>query len=379
MGIFSGFKAPKPVVVIAPDKFKGTLTATEVAREIAAACTRATTRVCPMCDGGDGTARILGALFSLPACTMTVPDALGEEHDVIYYNDGHQAVVDSASVIGLASLAGRELHPFQSTSYGLGMLVKHLLDSGTEHIYVGIGGTATVDCGAGFLQALGARFADVEGAELGAPVNAADLDRIYAIDLSGVNGRDIRGRITVLSDVAVPLEDSLMFAAQKGVTPAETERLRAALANFRAAVDETLLPSGADDMHGGAGGGLGYAFERVLRCDVADGARFMIDRYGIFEGTAPSLVITGEGTIDTQTGTGKVVGALYSEARKRNIPVVAVVGRDRLEGTRPGLAILSTEQWLRGAPLTHDTALAALRGALRDGLRAICSRMSVSV
>lgn len=379
MGIFSGFKAPKPVVVIAPDKFKGTLTATEVAREIAAACTRATVRVCPMCDGGDGTARILGALFGLPACTMRVPDALGEEHDVTYYNDGHQAVVDSASVIGLASLAGRELHPFKSTSYGLGMLVRHLLDSGTEHIYVGIGGTATVDCGAGFLQALGARFADVEGAVLEAPARAADLDRIYAIDLSGVNGRDIRGRITVLSDVAVPLEDSLMFAAQKGVTPAETERLRAALANFRAAVDETLLPSGADDMHGGAGGGLGYAFERVLRCDVADGARFMIDRYGIFEGTAPSLVITGEGAIDTQTGTGKVVGALYSEARKRNIPVVAVVGRDRLEGTRPGLAILSTEPWLRGAPLTHDNALAALRGALRDGLRAICSRMSVSV
>lgn len=379
MGIFSGFKAPKPLVVIAPDKFKGTLTATEVAREIATACTCATVRVCPMCDGGDGTARILGALFGLPACTMRVPDALGEEHDVTYYNDGHQAVVDSASVIGLAALEGRELHPFQSTSYGLGMLVRHLLDSGTEHIYVGIGGTATVDCGAGFLQALGARFADVEGAVLETPVRAADLDRIYAIDLSALDVRDIRRRITVLSDVAVPLEDSLMFAAQKGVTPAETERLRAALANFRAAVGETLLPSGTDDMHGGAGGGLGYVFERVLRCDVADGARFMIDRYGIFDGTAPSLVITGEGAIDAQTGTGKVVGALYSEARKRNIPVVAVVGRDRLEGTRPGLAVLSTEQWLRGAPLTHDTALAALRGALRDRLRAICSRMSVSV
>lgn len=379
MGIFSGFKAQKPLVVIAPDKFKGTLRATEVASEIAAACTRATVRVCPMCDGGDGTAQILGALFALPACTMPVPDALGEEHDVTYYNDGHQAVVDSASVIGLASLAGRELRPFQSTSYGLGMLVRHLLDSGTEHIYVGIGGTATVDCGAGFLQALGVRFADVEGAVLETPVRAADLDRIYAIDLSGVNGRDIRRRITVLSDVAVPLEDSLMFAAQKGVTPAETERLRAALANFRAAVDETLLPSDSVDMHGGAGGGLGYAFERVLRCDVADGARFMIDRYGIFDGTAPALVITGEGAVDAQTGTGKVVGALYSEARKRNIPVVAVVGRDRLDGTRPGLAVLSTEQWLGSMPLTHDTALAALRGALRDGLRAICSRMSVSV
>lgn len=379
MGIFSGFKAPKPLVVIAPDKFKGTLTATEVAREIAAACTRATVKVCPMCDGGDGTARILGALLGLPPCTMRVPDALGEEHDVTYYNDGRRAVVDSASAIGLAALEGRELHPFQSTSFGLGMLVRHLLDSGTEHIYVGIGGTATVDCGAGFLQAIGARFADVEGAQIAVPINAADLDRIYAIDLSALDVRDIRRRITVLSDVAVPLEDSLMFAAQKGVTPAETERLRAALANFRAAVDETLLPSGADDMHGGAGGGLGYAFERVLRCDVADGARFMIDRYGIFDGTAPSLVITGEGAIDAQTGTGKVVGALYSEARERNIPVVAVVGRDRLEGTRPGLAVLSTEQWLGSAPLTHDTALAALRGALRGRLRAICSRMSVSV
>lgn len=379
MGIFSGFKAPKPLVVIAPDKFKGTLTATEVASEIAAACTRATVRVCPMCDGGDGTARILGALFGLPACTMRVPDALGEEHDVIYYNDGHQAVVDSASVIGLAALEGRELHPFQSTSYGLGMLVRHLLDSGTEHIYVGIGGTATVDCGAGFLQALGTRFADVEGDEIAAPVRAADLDRIYAIDLSALDVRDIRRRITVLSDVAVPLEDSLMFAAQKGVTSDEAERLRGALANFRGAVDETLLPSGTDDMHGGAGGGLGYALERVLRCDVADGARFMIDRYGIFDGTEPSLVITGEGAIDAQTGTGKVVGALYSEARKRNIPVVAVVGRDRLEGTRPGLAVLSSEQWLGPAPLTHDTALAALRSALRDRLRPICSRMSVSV
>ena len=105
----------------------------------------------------------------------------------------------------------------------------------------------------------------------------------------------------------------------------------------------------------------------------------MIDRYGIFDGMAPSLVITGEGAIDAQTGTGKVVGALYSEAWKRNIPVVAVVGCDRLEGTRPGLAVLSTEQWLGGEPLTHDTALVALQDALRDRLRVICSRMSVSV
>lgn len=379
MGIFSRFAGRKARVVVAPDKFKGTLTAAEVAREIAAVCRRADVRVCPMCDGGDGTASILGALLGLPSCHATLPDALGTMHSVIFYNDGDTAVVDSASVIGLASLAGMALRPFETSSYGLGLIVRRLLDDGVGRIYVGIGGTATVDGGAGFLQALGVRFLDVEGTEIHEPVRAADLDRIYAVDVSDVNIRDIKGRVTALSDVAVPLEQSLMFAPQKGVAPDETDRLLAALTNYRAAVDEALLATADEDRHGGAGGGLGYALERVLRCEVTDGARFITERYGIFDAPLPSLIVTGEGAIDDQTGTGKVAGTLYEEARRHDIPVVAVVGKDRLGRQMPGLGILETDKWLGDRPLTHDTALDSLRRALADGLRAICSRMSVSV
>lgn len=367
------------MVVVAPDKFKGTLSAREVAgmvsRQLSHDFPGAVVRVCPMADGGDGTARILGELLGLPVERATVPDALGRPHAVEYYNDGQTAVVDTASVVGLAQMGDEGLHPFDTTSYGVGELVRMITDKGVGRLYLGIGGTATVDAGMGMLQALGAVFYDVGGCRLPSPIRAGMCGEVYSVDFTDFPHRRLRDVVVGLSDVAVSLADSVIFAGQKGVSPAGFPRLEAMLGNVSAAVDQVLGRSSLAFPHAGAGGGIGYAVERVAGCKVVSGADFLVEAYNLFDGDV-DLVITGEGCLDDQTATGKVVDTIRRGAVRRNIPVVAVVGRDKLAHDASGdMAVIPTEPYMNGRPLNPSTARAALSAALHDRLKAICSRM----
>ncbi len=380
MSLFKRKKHPAPAIVIALDKFKGTLSAAEAAevirRALADILPSARVEICPMADGGEGTAGIIARRRGLAREARYLPDPLGSMHSVEYFACGGEVVVDSAAAVGLAVVEESRRDPMASSSYPLGRLVKELVDEGAESVTVGIGGTATVDGGAGFLQALGARYFTVDGDELPSPLTAARLGDIFSVDFSGVPRRKMREVLHGLADVDVPLEGSLDFAAQKGVAAADMERLRTGLENFRQAVDEALMPqSGAGRFHG-AGGGLGYAMERVLGCHMEPGGEYVARLYDIFGGNEkPELVITGEGCIDAQTTAGKVVWQLYTEAHALGIPVLALVGKNRLGEAPEGMAIEAAEPFLRGYELTRGRAVLTLDVAARQALAAICARM----
>lgn len=380
MSLFRRKKAPEPLVAIAPDKFKGTLTAVEAAevmrRALADILPSARVEVCPMADGGEGTALIIARHIGLKKESRFMPDPLGKIQEVEYFTDGNAVAVDSAAAIGLTRIEAERRNPMASSSYPLGLLVRELMEDGAAKIIIGIGGTATVDGGAGFLQALGARFYTVEGEELPEPLPAIRLGDIFSIDFSGMPRRRLREVLRGLADVDVPLEGSLDYAAQKGVTENGMELLRNGLCNFRQAVDEALMPTGETGRFRGAGGGLGYALGRVIGCPMESGGEYILNLYDIFGGAEkPGLLITGEGCIDAQTSAGKVVWQLYRRARALDIPVLALVGCNRLGEAPEGMAIEASEQFLRGYELTRGRAIRTLDVAARQALAGICARL----
>lgn len=380
MSLFKRKKAPEPLVAIAPDKFKGTLSAAEAAevirRALADILPSARVEVCPMADGGEGTARIIARHLGLKKESRLLPDPLGRMQEADYYTGGNVAVVDSASVIGLARIEPERRDPLASSSYPLGQLVNELADEGMDSITVCIGGTATVDGGAGFLQALGARFFTVDGEEIPTPMPTRRLGDIFSIDFSGMPRRRLREVLRGLADVDVPLDGSLDYAAQKGVKGEEMEFLCAGLRNFAQAVDEALMPCGGTGRFFGAGGALGYALGRVVGCPVESGGEYILNHYDIFGGSEkPELVITGEGCLDAQTTAGKVVWQLYSRAHELDIPVLALVGRNRLGEAPDGMAIEASETFLRGYELTRGRAIQTLDIAARQALAEICARL----
>lgn len=375
----AGATPRRPVIAVAPDKFKGTLTAEEVTSIIAGALRDkldAEVRCYPMADGGEGTAAILAAEMRLEPATAETHDAYMQPVKVQYFTDGQTAAVDSAAVVGLAMLGNRELDPWHATSYGLGEMLRQILDTGVREIYVGIGGTASTDGGAGMLQALGARFTDIWGKPVAAdrPATAADLGNIFMVDFSGMDRRTLRERITVLADVDVPLTpagtdltdynglSAISFAVQKGMSADDLPDLARALDNFRHAVDVVLLPPAVQPPFQGAGGGLGYAFRRVLKCTAHAGAKYLAAQYGIFTADPqPDIVITGEGRVDEQSTGGKVVGTICDEAERRDIPAYIVAGS---AGVRlPNMFDTSIYLGVR-TPLNHSTAAASLRQML---------------
>lgn len=380
MSLFRRKKDPAPLVAIAPDKFKGTLTAFEAAevmrRALADILPSARVEVCPMADGGEGTARIIARHVGMKKESRFLPDPLGKIQEVEYFTDGSRVAVDSAAVIGLARIDPGRRNPMASSSYPLGLLVKEFTEEGIGSVIICIGGTATVDGGAGFLQALGARFFTVDGEELPSPLPAVRLGDIFSIDFNGMPRRLLRGILRGLADVDVPLEGSLDYAAQKGVQEEQMEFLRAGILNLSQAVDEALMPCREGGRFFGSGGGLGYALGRVIGCPVESGGKHILNLYDIFGGMErPELVITGEGCLDTQTTDGKVVWQLYSRAHELDIPVLALVGCNRFGEAPDGMAIEATETFLRGYELTMGRAIQTLDIAARQALAEICTRL----
>lgn len=380
------------VVAIAPDKFKGTLTAGEVAgevgRAVAEAFPSAVVHLYPMADGGEGTASVIAEKMHLQSATCVGHNSLMQPIKVKYYQDETVCAVDSAAIIGLPMLGDTPPAPWHSTSYGLGEFIAARMSEGKSRIYVGIGGTASIDGGVGMLQALGAVFRDVGGSAIGTrdnPICAGDLWKIFSTDLTAAALHAVRDSVTGIADVNLPLipstieevsdmshMSSLSFACQKGLPSHDLPRLYESLANYAAAIDTALLPTSRRTAFNGAGGGVGYALHRVLRCPCVAGAEFISGLYGIFDTTPPpDCLITGEGSFDAQSLQGKVTGTLLSQCAARNIPAFVIAGR--VSATTPAAAgIIETSRFMSpGEPLNHEAALAALRQALPSLLQSI--------
>jgi len=316
-------------VVVAPDKFKGTLTAAEVAAEVAAglsaACPDVRVIAVPVADGGDGTLdAAVAAGFTRLEVSATGPSgdyvsaAIGVRDDV--------AVVELASASGLVLLPDGQPDAKGATSWGTGDLLLAALDAGCTEIVLGVGGSACSDGGAGMLQALGARLADADGRDLGRGGGA--LSRLAEVDLSGLDNRLADVRVVLATDVDNPLLGdqgaAAVYGPQKGASAGDVRLLETGLSRWAALVD----PSAAMRPGAGAAGGVGYAAMTALACEVRPGIEVMLDLAGFDAKLGDAaLVVTGEGSLDQQTLSGKAPAGVAEAARRRGVPVVAVCGR----------------------------------------------------
>ncbi len=320
-------------IVIAPDSFKGSLTAVEVSDAIDAgiksAISTAYTVKVPMADGGEGTVECLVNATGGKVLKESVIGPLGEDVEASYgiLGDGSTAVIEMAAASGLPLVPEEKRNPMITTTYGTGQLIKAALDHGCKKIIIGIGGSATNDGGAGMAQALGVRLIDDKGEEIG--FGGAELKRIAKIDISSLDKRVYATEILVASDVKNPLcgpnGASAVYGPQKGATPQMVKELDKALAHFAEIIKRDLGKDVKDIPGAGAAGGLGAGLIAFLDAKLRPGIELVMESVG-FEDIVKDafLVITGEGKIDRQTVYGKVPVGVAKISKKYNIPVLAV-------------------------------------------------------
>jgi glycerate kinase len=322
-------------VVIAPDSYKESLTALEVATEIEAGFRAvfpdAEYIKLPMADGGEGTVAAMVAATGGTLVEMDVTGPLGEPVKACYGLTGDEktAIIEMAAASGLALVAPGLRNPLVTTTYGTGELIKAALDAGISHLIIGIGGSATNDGGAGMLQALGVMLLDNAGGEIGFGGGAlADLERI---DISGMDSRLKSCRIEAACDVNNPLTGpkgaSVVFGPQKGATPEMVTQLDANLAHYAGLISRDLGMQ-VDSVPGaGAAGGMGAALLAFLGAQLRPGIEIVLKAVGLEDHVRDAdLVITGEGRIDSQTMHGKTPIGVARVAKRYNKPVIGIAG-----------------------------------------------------
>jgi glycerate kinase len=326
-------------VVIAPDKFRGSLSAPEVAAHLAAGLIRAApaTEVVqvPVADGGDGT---LDAALSAGYRRVPVraEGPIGDPVETAYAERNGVAVVEMADVSGLRLLPDGRAMARTASRYGTGEVVRAALDAGCRRIVLGVGGSASTDGGAGLVQALGARLLDARGREVGR--GGAALAAVESLDLAGLHPALGEAEVVVASDVDNPLLGprgaAAVYGPQKRASPADVAELDAALSQWAQAVRSVTGDDVADRPGAGAAGGVGFAALAVLGATLRPGIDLVLDLVG-FRAALPGvgLVVTGEGSLDEQTLHGKAPAGVAAAARAADVPVVAVAGRSLLDLT----------------------------------------------
>ncbi|MFJ7125182.1 glycerate kinase [Streptomyces sp. NPDC098101] len=333
-------------VLVAADKFKGSLTAVEVAERVTTGLRRVVpdleVETLPVADGGDGTvAAAVAAGFERHEVTVTGP--LGEPVTAAFALRGTTAVVEMAEASGLQLLPAGEFAPLTATTYGSGELLRAALDAGATTVVFGVGGSATTDGGAGMLAALGARFLDAAGEPVGP--GGAPLADLATADLTGLDPRFAGVDLILASDVDNPLTGPkgapAVYGPQKGATPDDVRTLDAALAHFATVLEKAIGPKAAEAaLAPGAGGagGIGYG-ALVLGASFRPGIELMLEVLGFAPALErATLVITGEGSLDEQTLHGKAPAGVAAAARAAGKEVVAVCGRLALPAEALGRA-----------------------------------------
>ncbi|RTZ17873.1 glycerate kinase [Vibrio aquaticus] len=322
-------------VVIAPDSYKESLTAMEVATAIESGFKEimpdAEYIKLPMADGGEGTVQSLVDATGGEIVSVAVTGPLGQSVEGFYglLGDGSTAVIEMAAASGLHLVEPDQRNPLLTTTFGTGELVKAALDKGVSHIIVGIGGSSTNDGGVGMAQALGAKLLDSQGNDL--PFGGGALADLATIDLSNLNPRLASIQLEVACDVDNPLcgpkGASHVFGPQKGATPEMIEQLDANLAHYAEVIRQTNGKEVLNQAGAGAAGGLGAALLGLFDATLRPGINIVMDAVNLAEVVKDAdLVITGEGRIDSQTIHGKTPIGVARTAKLYNLPVIGIAG-----------------------------------------------------
>jgi glycerate kinase len=330
-------------IVVAPDKFKGSLPATQVAAAIAAGLRAelpaAELVTIPVADGGEGTvdAAVAAGFGRVP---VTASGPTGEPVQASYARRGEVAVVELAGVCGLARLPGGRPQPLTASSLGAGEVLVAALEAGARRIIFGVGGSASTDGGAGMLQALGARVLDARGEPLrrgvGGPGLGGDaLGEVASVDLSGLHPGLRSVALTLATDVANPLTGpdgaAEVYGPQKGASPDQVVELAGGLRHWAAVVAAATGTDRSQASGSGAAGGVGFAALAVLGARRRSGIGLVLELAGFDAAVAAAdLVITGEGSLDAQSLAGKAPVGVARAAARFGVTVVAVAGRSSL-------------------------------------------------
>ncbi|HHF3652124.1 TPA: glycerate kinase [Haemophilus influenzae] len=321
--------------VIAPDSFKESLTALEVATAIETGFKRvfpdADYVKLPMADGGEGTVQSLvdATQGKLIECEVTAP--LGDKVKSFFglSGDGKTAIIEMAAASGLHLVPPEKRNPLLTTSYGTGELIKLALDLGVESFILGIGGSATNDGGVGMLQALGMQCLDSQDKPIG--FGGAELANIVKIDVQQLDPRLQQVHIEVACDVNNPLcgecGASTIFGPQKGATPEMVKQLDAALSHFAEIAERDCGKQIRDQAGAGAAGGMGGGLLLLPSVQLKAGIQIVLDRLHLIDYVKDAdVVITGEGRIDAQSIMGKTPIGVARTAKQFNKPVIAIAG-----------------------------------------------------
>jgi len=373
-------------IIIAPDSFKESLSALDVATEIEAGFRTvfpdANYVKLPIADGGEGTVAALVAATGGEIHSGLVRGPLGNNVEAFYgiSGDKQTAFIEMAAASGLALVPAAQRNPMKTSSFGTGELLLHALEQGVRDFIVGIGGSATNDGGVGMLQALGVSFLDDQGREIG--LGGQSLKTLNRIDTAGLDQRLQQSRIQIACDVDNPLTGdkgaSVIFGPQKGATPEMVATLDRYLKNFASLVRRDLQRDVESVPGVGAAGGMGAAFLAFTNARLRPGIHIVMEAIKLDQHLADAaLVITGEGKIDGQTIYGKAPIGVARQAQKAGIPVIAFAGSlgegvelVRVHGIRACFSIVNR-------PCSLETALIDAKQNLRMTATSVAEVMAL--
>ncbi|WP_318402440.1 glycerate kinase [Photobacterium leiognathi] len=322
-------------IIIAPDSYKESLTAMEVATAIENGFRQVIPNAeyikLPMADGGEGTVQSLVDASNGTIIERSVTGPLGEQVNGFFglMGDGKTAIIEMAAASGLHLVSPELRNPMLTTSFGTGELILAALDKGVEHIIVGIGGSATNDGGIGMAQALGVRFLDENNKQIS--YGGGALDRLHRIDISNIDPRLVSVKLEVACDVDNPLcgekGASQVFGPQKGATPEMVTQLDNNLAHYAEIIKRDLGKNVKDMAGAGAAGGMGAALLGIFNAQLRPGIEIVMGAVNLANVLQDAdLVITGEGRIDSQTIHGKTPIGVARAAKRFNKPVIGIAG-----------------------------------------------------
>ncbi|MCR4438566.1 MAG: glycerate kinase [bacterium] len=324
-------------IVVAPDSFKGSLSALQICeameRGIKRVLPEAEVVKIPMADGGEGTVQALVSSTGGHIEKITVVGPLGEPVEAEYgiLGDGQTAVIEMAAASGLPMVPVAKRNPVLTTTFGTGQLMRAALARGCRQLIVGIGGSATTDCGTGMAQALGVRFYSSDGSEITDYMCGGLMAEVARIDLAGRLPALLQATVTVACDVDNPLLGPrgavMTYSRQKGATDEQLALLEANMTHLIGVVEKTIGRSVRDVPGAGAAGGLGAGLIAFANATLRPGVSLVLQASRFAERIrGASFILTGEGKVDFQTAYGKTISGVAAEAQKQGIPVIVLAG-----------------------------------------------------